>query len=64
MKQRLLRRPEVEARTGVSKSEIYRRIQENTFPAPINLGPRSVGWLETDIDSWIDDLISDSRGAA
>ncbi|MGP8474285.1 helix-turn-helix transcriptional regulator [Burkholderia sp. PR2] len=38
---------------GLSKSEIYRRIQAGTFPKPIPLGTRAVGWLESDIQSWI-----------
>ncbi|WP_308043776.1 helix-turn-helix transcriptional regulator [Burkholderia cepacia] len=38
---------------GLSKSEIYRRVQAGTFPKPIPLGTRAVGWLESDIQSWI-----------
>ncbi|APD36106.1 MULTISPECIES: helix-turn-helix transcriptional regulator [Burkholderia] len=45
-------RPLVE-RIGLSKSEIYRRIQAGTFPRPIALGVRAVGWLERDIESWL-----------
>jgi prophage regulatory protein len=41
-------------RIGLSKSEIYRRIQAGTFPKPIPLGARAVGWLESDINTWID----------
>lgn len=39
---------------GLSKSEIYRRIQAGAFPKPIPLGTRAVGWLESDINAWID----------
>ena len=45
----ILRRPEVEARTGLRCSTIYDGIKAGTFPAPIQLGPKSVGWLESEI---------------
>ncbi|AOJ49728.1 MULTISPECIES: helix-turn-helix transcriptional regulator [Burkholderia] len=45
-------RPLIE-RVGLSKSEIYRRIQAGTFPRPIALGVRAVGWLERDVESWL-----------
>lgn len=50
---RLIRLPEVKARVGLSRSSIYLRIAEGTFPAPVRLGEKSVAWLETDIDAWI-----------
>lgn len=40
-------------RVGLSKSEIYRRIQAGTFPRPIALGVRAVGWLERDVELWL-----------
>jgi len=46
----ILRRPEVEARTGLGCSTIYDGIKAGTFPAPIQLGPKSVGWLESEIN--------------
>ena len=49
----ILRRKQVEKRTGLSRSTIYLRIQEGTFPRPINLGVRAVGWLENEIEAWI-----------
>ena len=49
----ILRRKQVEQRTGLSRSTIYLYIQEGTFPRPINLGSRSVGWLENEIDEWL-----------
>ncbi|WP_186083486.1 AlpA family phage regulatory protein [Burkholderia gladioli] len=45
-------RPLIE-RVGLSKSEIYRRIQGGTFPRPIALGVRAVGWLERDVELWL-----------
>jgi prophage regulatory protein len=49
----ILRRKQVEKRTGLSRSTIYLRIQEGTFPRPINIGARAVGWLENEIDEWL-----------
>lgn len=49
----ILRRKQVEKRTGLSRSTIYLRIQEGTFPKPINLGERAVGWLENEIEAWL-----------
>lgn len=48
-----LRLPTVKARTGLSRSTLYRRVSEGLFPAPVSLGGRSVGWLGSDIDDWI-----------
>ncbi len=49
----ILRRKQVEKRTGLSRSTIYLRIQEGTFPRPIKLGVRAVGWLENEIEDWL-----------
>ena len=57
----ILRRPQVEARTGLSRSTIYARIQDGTFPRPILLGSRAVGWLEHEIDDWLDQRLKASR---
>lgn len=53
----ILRRKQVEKRTGLSRSTIYLRIQEGTFPRPINLGARAVGWLENEIEEWLSSRI-------
>jgi len=52
------RRPEVEAKTGLSRSTIYEKMKNGTFPKPVKLGPRAVGWLETEVDAWIKERIS------
>lgn len=49
----ILRRKQVEKRTGLSRSTIYLRIQEGSFPRPISLGVRAVGWLENEIEAWL-----------
>jgi len=58
---KILRRKQVESRTGLSRSTIYARIAAGLFPRPIDLGGRAVGWLETEIDTWIKARIEDSR---
>ncbi|WP_027853102.1 helix-turn-helix transcriptional regulator [Marinobacterium litorale] len=50
---RLLRRPEVQRMTGLSRSTIYRLISEDQFPPPINLGGNSVAWIEHELEQWI-----------
>jgi len=57
-----LRLPQVKQRTGLSRSTIYLRIPRGEFPSPINLGGRAVAWLESEIDEWINDRVSASRG--
>lgn len=49
----VLRRRQVERKTGLSRSTIYHRMKEGEFPKPINLGGRSVGWLDSEIDAWL-----------
>ena len=52
-KERILRLADVKARTGLSRSTIYLNISKGIFPRHISLGPRCVGWLESEIDNWI-----------
>lgn len=56
MSHRILRRPEVETRTGLSRSTIYAMISDGSFPKPVRLGKRAVGWRESDIASWLSSL--------
>lgn len=48
----LLRLPQVQARAGLSRSELYRRIAAGTFPAPVKLGERASAWPESEIAAW------------
>tara|TARA_R110002111_G_scaffold90149_2_gene140400 strand:+ start:535 stop:762 length:228 start_codon:yes stop_codon:yes gene_type:complete len=59
----ILRLPTVKIRTGLSRSSIYLRMSNNEFPSSISLGGRSVGWLESDIESWLDEKILSSQSA-
>jgi prophage regulatory protein len=62
LQHKLLRLPQVKATTGLSKSSIYARISEGTFPKQIPLGPRLVVWVESDIQNWISEQVSMARG--
>lgn len=61
MQTNILRLPEVKARTGLSRSTIYFRIAEGSFPKSVSLGARAVGWIDEEIQQWIDDRINKSR---
>ncbi len=52
---RILRRPAVEEVTGKSCASIYRAIQAGDFPRPIRLSQNAVGWLEDEVEAWIED---------
>ena len=60
--QTLIRRPEVERRTALSSSEIYRRISAGTFPKPVKMG-RRVAWVEEEIDHFVEATIATRDGA-
>ncbi|MCS5706917.1 AlpA family transcriptional regulator [Synechococcus sp. FGCU-3] len=62
LQHKLLRLPQVKQSTGLSKSTIYSRIAEGTFPKQIPLGPRLVVWVESDIQNWIAEQVSAARG--
>ena len=56
---RIIRRPEVIERTGLSESSIRRRVSVGEFPSPLRLGgvnSRSVGWREEDVEAWLEGL--------
>ncbi len=50
---RIIRLKTVLARTALSRSTIYRKIAEGTFPAQIRISVNGAGWRESDIDRWI-----------
>ena len=51
---KLLRRPEVEACTGLSRSTIYEWMKRGEFPQPVKMGARLVAWRESDVIAWLD----------
>jgi prophage regulatory protein len=50
---KILRRPQVEEMTGLSRSTLYLRMKSGKFPRPVNLGGRAVGWLSSTVENWI-----------
>ena len=59
---RLLRREEVESRTGLSTSTIYKRMLDGKFPKPVPLGDKARRWVESEVDDWINALIAARKG--
>ena len=57
----ILRRKQVEARVGLRRSTIYAKVAAGEFPAPIRLGTRAVGWLESEISAWVESRIAVTR---
>ena len=57
----ILRLPAVKARTGLSRSTIYARTSEGTFPYPISLGKHAVGWIDEEIENWLTEQMRKSR---
>jgi len=55
----ILRINAVSRRTGLSRTSIYRAISKRTFPKSIKLGLRATGWIEEEIDNWIEQKIRD-----
>lgn len=50
---RILRLPEVEAKTGFKRAHIYTLMKEGKFPKKVPLGVRAIGWDAAEIDQWI-----------
>ena len=70
---RIIRRKQLESRLGLSRSTIYGKLTPNpnrpneydpTFPKPIQIGSRAVGWLESEINDWLTAQIEKSRSKA
>lgn len=57
----ILRLRQVTQRTGLSRSTIYARIKAGQFRPPISLGARAVGWLESDVEEFINSCVNVSR---
>jgi prophage regulatory protein len=59
-----LRLPEVKAITGLSKSSLYGLIREKNFPTPVQLGPRAVAWIRSEVRQWAVERVRASRSVA
>ncbi len=55
----LLRLPQVKAHTGLSRSELYRRMDRDEFPRPIKIGQRASAWSSLEIENWIAERIAE-----
>lgn len=62
MSNSFIRLSEVQRRTGYSKAWIYRLLKENRFPKSVKIGSRSIAFIESEIDEWVEQRIAESRG--
>ena len=53
MTDRLMRREQVEQRTGLARTTIYRKMRDGSFPQPIRVGVRAVRWPSSEIEAWL-----------
>lgn len=60
----ILRLPQVLARTGLSRSTLYALQKHNKFPKAVSLGGRAVGWLNSEISSWLAERAAARKEAA
>ncbi len=69
----IIRRGQVEAKTGLGRSAIYGKLRQNpkrpneydpTFPKPVHIGLKAVGWVESEVDGWLKAQIAKSRQEA
>jgi len=58
---KILRLRQVKEITGISRSSIYLRMKDGTFPQSVSLGPRAIGWSSNSIDQWVNDRIIESE---
>ena len=56
-----IRLPDVMRTTGLSRSTIYYRMDQGTFPRQVKIGVSAVGWLENEIQDWVRTRIEASR---
>ena len=59
---KILRVPQVLDRLGIGRSTLYEWMARDAFPRSIPLGERSIGWLESDVDEWIEARARRARG--
>lgn len=60
MQDKIYRRPDVESLVGLSRSTIYAMIADGSFPKPIKLGKRAVGWRQSDVLSLLESRASEA----
>lgn len=64
MSDKILKVKETADRVGLSQRMIYLEISAGRFPRPVQLSPRRVGWLESEVDKWIESRVANRDQAA
>ena len=59
---KFIRLKEVIDRTGLARATIYKYMVEGELPKSVSLGGRSVGWVESEVEAWIDSKIAARDG--
>ena len=59
--QRLIRRKEVQTKTGLGASSFYAMLKNGEFPQCLNLSERRVAWIESEVDAWIANRIAQHK---
>ncbi len=59
--QSFIRLPDVQRRTGYSKAWIYRLMSQGKFPTSVKIGSRTIAFVESEIDEWVNQRIAESR---
>jgi prophage regulatory protein len=59
---RILRRPQVEERTGLRATQTDYLEQIGVFPKRVKIGQRAMGWIESEVEDYIQRKIAESRG--
>ena len=54
---KILRCKDVSKKTGLPTSTIYAMVKEKLFPVPIHLGPRTTGWIEDEVEEWLNEKV-------
>lgn len=58
---RFIKLPQVISITGLSRSAVYQAISEGRFPKQINLGVRSIAFLESEVQEWMEACVANRR---
>ena len=56
---RVLKVPQVLEQTGLGRSSLFQAVQEGRFPKQVKIGPRSVGWVEDEVQEWIKERVAE-----
>ena len=54
---RFLKLKEVMQKTALSRSAIYRKMDEGSFPKSVSLGDRAVAWIESEVEEWMESCL-------